>query len=950
MADMKRTIEILFEGTNRTGPAIRAVGRDLTRLNASVSSMASPFASITKAVVKLDAVLLALSAAGISYSVSRFASFEDAMLKVKGVMGASEEQYKDLTELTKSLGSTTRYTATEAAKGLGFLAMAGFDVKQSMEALPQVLKLAQASTTDLGTTSDIVTNIMSGFGIKARDLSAASDVLTATFTNSNTNLTELGQAFKYVGPVAKGMGLTLAETSAVLGVLASSGYKAEQGGTAFRNILVALAAPASNAGKLFEKLGVDTQEMGIDLASSASALKSLGVTVKDDVTGNLRPFAAILVDLKAGLEKIHSPVERSAVLIEIFGKRGGPQMAALLEQGAGAVSGLEDKIKSLGGVTGKVAAEMDSGMGGALAALRSAFEGVAISAGAKFSDGLLPPIKSVAGVLRTLGEMIDSGMFDPIYDAFGRFGDELAGTFDDIAKNLPEALEGVDYSGLLDSLGDIGDTMSGLFDGVDLSTPEGLRDAIQGVVDAFEDLSDFTGGVVEVLEPLARKIGDLIGWLTSLDGKTVTTAAQIAGIGAAVTAISVPIAVVTTAITGIGTALTVLTGGGLVAATAGLAGAFASVAIPAVAMATAGAMAGTAYRKLFPGVDRATQSVIGFVDKLITGTDVEEEHQRVQKEGIAVQDKWREVMAARAGVAKTTSESVGELTKKDKASFLAIVNGADAAAIKIKGELNNALRITGELVNKPKNLTVKTEDAKTALLEYKKWNEKEGKLVPMTVPVDASQVTEVTKELKVISEYDKKSKSWSPIKIKVDKSEIDDAKKAIEKIPAVKRFELENDLKVAEIKSQAKTIQTALEWKAKLDIAQVQAGTERLKAVAKNISEMFANTGSTISSLVSGWDSNASVQKKSAIQRSLSKEQERRSEAMKQQKELTKAQIDYLKSKKKAVDSGESVIKIEAAGLEPHLEAILWKVFAAIQIRANEEGLGGLLLGPVDGA
>ena len=170
-------------------------------------------------------------------------------------------------------------------------------------------------------------------------------------------------------------------------------------------------------------------------------------------------------------------------------------------------------------------------------------------------------------------------------------------------------------------------------------------------------------------------------------------------------------------------------------------------------------------------------------------------------------------------------------------------------------------------------------------------------------------------------------------------------KKAIETIPAVKRFELQNDLKIAEIKSKAETIQTSLEWKAKLNIAEVQAGTERLKAVAKNVSEMFANTGSTITGLFSSWDDAASPQKRSAIQKSLSAEQDRRKAAMEQQKELTKAQIDYTKVKTKAMKDGEATIKVIGDGLAPHLEAMMWEVFRAIQVRANAEGLGTLLQG-----
>lgn len=889
MADLKRTIEILFEGTNRTGTAISGVGRDLDKLNYSVSSVASPLASVTTAVAKLDAVLVAMAAAGIAYSVDKFADFEDVMLKVKGIMGASQDQYVQLTALTKELGATTRYTATEAAQGLEFLAMAGFSFEDSMAALPTTLQLAQASATGLGQTADILTNIMAGYGIAIDDLAATSDVLTATFTSSNTNLTQLGQAFKYVGPVAKSLGLDIEETAAILGTLGNAGYQAEQGGTALRNILIALIAPAGNAGKLMKELGVDTSELGVDLASSAEALKSLGVTVKDSA-GNLRPFAEIMDDLKVGLQKIQDPADRSAVLIEIFGKRGGPQMAALLEQGGAAVSGLESKIRSLGGVTASIADQMESGIGGALRVLRSSLEAAALSIGDNFGEGLIDPIRSLADVFRALSFSIDDGAFDPVFDAFAGFGEDLGAELKKIAENLPEALEQVDFQGLLDALGGIGDEIGRLFDGLDFDKPEDLAEAIQRVVDSLESLANFSKGIAGVFISLAKEVGGMIDKFNDLDAETKASMGSISGIGSAVKLLTAPIGQATQAIKGMGLALNVIAGGTITSAAA---------AHPVVASIVG---IGVAAVGVVKGVDM-------LVDKLHDWIGTDEKLEEANRKALAETDQDIARIYAEADKVGPAFEDMGESIKK---SNLDIVNSMDSAQDGTS-DLTEKMRELGILVEEKKTVEVDISDAvkKFETLEY--WRESTG--------------------------------TWETIKVPVDVSEVEKAKKEIEEVPAVKRLEIETDFRVEELKAKAETAQAALKFKAEVDIAEIQAAAEVTTTLSNNITEMFSAAGDTISSLFSTLGDAGSISEKWAIKDAIEAQQENQDRTLKMQEQLTKAQVDYLTAKTDAMEAGEALITVNGDGLAPELEMIMWKVFEAIQIQATQEGLDQLLLG-----
>lgn len=517
---MAATLKVIIDVDDKGRVKIRGVGDDVDKLSLKASSLgkamhaaAAGFSNFAKIAGGAAVAGVAAFGASVGASVKQFATFEDKMLHVKGVMGASAEEYKTLTALTRELGMTTRYTATEAAEGLVFLAMAGLKVEEAIGALPQVLKLAQASVTDVGTTADIVTNIMAGYGIQVKDLAKTSDILTATFTNSNTNLTELGYAFKYVGPIAKSLEMDLEETAAALGILAQAGYKGEMGGTALRNILLALIAPMGDTARIAKKLGVDFDEMGIDVSSSQNALKSLGVEVKD-ANGDLRSMPAILVDLVKGLENFGGSADKTGLLAQIFGKRGGPQLAGLLNIGSDSIVGLEKKIHSLGGVTDKIAAEMESGMGGALRNLWSAIESVSISYGNVFVPAVKVATESVTAFARELSKGIESGQFDQVSRDAVEMAKTVSGAFGEIIRRAKEMAPAVKAAASLigSSFYEIGDNAAAAASKiVDFynQAESGAKKAAGASKGAYEGFRDWIDD--NVISPIARTAKELFG-------------------------------------------------------------------------------------------------------------------------------------------------------------------------------------------------------------------------------------------------------------------------------------------------------------------------------------------------------------------------------------------------------------------------------------------------------
>lgn len=298
-----------------------------------------------------------------------FADFEAGMNQVKAVSGATGESFKQLEGLARQLGGTTKFSATEAAEGMNFLAMAGFEVDEIMSALPATLDLAAAGNMKLGRSADIVSNVMQGFAIDASRTQEVADILTKTFTSSNTSLEQLGEAMSYAAPVAKGFGQSIETTSAAVGLLSDAGIQASKAGTGLRRV--------------FAYLSKKSDELGIRVF---------------DAQGNMRDFANILADLeKQGMS--------SAEIMEIFGMRGGPMMQILLQRGADALKNFRGELENAGGTAKNVAETQLEGLKGAWIELQSALKELMISFINPLSSSIEGLVDKVKGWVQWLGNL-----------------------------------------------------------------------------------------------------------------------------------------------------------------------------------------------------------------------------------------------------------------------------------------------------------------------------------------------------------------------------------------------------------------------------------------------------------------------------------------------------------------------------------------------------------------
>ena len=307
---------------------------------------------------------------GVKSVIDAGAQYEATMNQFRAVSGATGEAFDVLNDQAMHLGSTTRYSATEAADAMYFLSSAGFSVAETYRAMPGILELAAAGNMDLATTADIATNVLSGYGMQVEDLSRVNDVLAVTFTNTNTNIQQLGEGMKYVAPVAQAAGIEFEETAAALGLLSNAGIQGTMAGTTLRGIITALIEPTGEAAEILDRLGINAL----------------------DSTGNMRPLADIIDDLGG------SSVT-TGELMTIFGQRAGPGMAALLDQGGAALRNQTEAGLNSAGAAADIAAIQMEGFEGAMHQVRSAVDG---AKNTLFQSGIGEWAEGVANIVRDL--------------------------------------------------------------------------------------------------------------------------------------------------------------------------------------------------------------------------------------------------------------------------------------------------------------------------------------------------------------------------------------------------------------------------------------------------------------------------------------------------------------------------------------------------------------------
>ena len=345
-------------------------------VGAKMQTVGDGMTSAGKKIMPVSGAVAALGAV----SVKTAADFDASMSKVAAVSGATGEDFDKLRDKAREMGAKTKFSASEAADAMNYMAMAGWKTEDMLSGVEGIMNLAAASGEDLATTSDIVTDALTAFGMTAKDSGHFADILAAASSNANTNVSMMGETFKYAAPIAGALGFSAEDTAQAIGLMANAGIKSSQAGTSLRAIMTNLSKDFTISGKAIGDVTIATT----------------------NADGSMRSLNDILADARVAFSGL-SESEQAAAAKSLVGKNAMSGFLALMnaapsdiEKLEGAISTCSDEVDGYSGAAEKMAAVMQDNLSGQLTILKSQLQELAIS----FGDALMPIIRKVVSVIQ----------------------------------------------------------------------------------------------------------------------------------------------------------------------------------------------------------------------------------------------------------------------------------------------------------------------------------------------------------------------------------------------------------------------------------------------------------------------------------------------------------------------------------------------------------------------
>lgn len=359
---------------------------------AGVSAVTTTLAGITAAL-----------GAGATAAATVGSSFEAAMSKVSAISGATGDSLQSLTDKAKEMGAKTKFSASESASALQYMSMAGWDTESMLNGIDGIMNLAAADGLDLATTSDIVTDALTAFNLKASDSTHFADVLAKASSSANTNVSMLGESFKYVAPLAGTMGYSVEDVSLALGLMANASVKGSMAGTSLKTALSNLASP--------------TEEM-------SNVMTQYGISISD-AEGNALPLIDVMKQLREKFSGL-SETEQAAAASTLFGKEAMSGMLAIINASDSDFDNLTKNINNADGAAQAMADTMQDNLQGQITILKSGLEGLGI----EIYEGMSAPLQEAAveaqNYVNRLTEAFKSGGLSKMIEEAGAIFGELA--------------------------------------------------------------------------------------------------------------------------------------------------------------------------------------------------------------------------------------------------------------------------------------------------------------------------------------------------------------------------------------------------------------------------------------------------------------------------------------------------------------------------------------------
>lgn len=375
----KEKYEVLLEAKDKITPVLQTIGSGLKNFgsrawNVTLKAVDYATAPISGVINLLKNPILQAGAVlgvsvGLADTINTYKDFEAAMSQVQAISGSTQSDLTRLTAKAKEMGATTKFTAAESAEAFNYMAMAGWNAEQMMGGIEGILNLAAASGEDLGTTSDIVTDALTAFGLKASDATHFSDVLAQASSSANTDVGMMGETFKYVASMAGSLSYSIEDVALMTGLMANSGIKSTQAGTALNSVLTRLATNSSGA---------------------ADAIAALGVNFYDSA-GNAIPLGTVMGELREATKGMNQE-QKSSLANTVAGMEAQKGLLAILNASEEDYNKLADAISNADGASKRMSDTMMDNLSGDITLFQSAVDGLKISLGERMSNSWLRDI------------------------------------------------------------------------------------------------------------------------------------------------------------------------------------------------------------------------------------------------------------------------------------------------------------------------------------------------------------------------------------------------------------------------------------------------------------------------------------------------------------------------------------------------------------------------------
>ena len=370
--------------------------------------------SVGKVAVSALAGITGALGGAAAYAIKVGSEFEAGMSEVGAISQASSADLELLSEKAKEMGAKTKFSATEAASGLKYMAMAGWKTDDMLNGLEGIMNLAAAAGEDLATTSDIVTDALTAFGLQASDSTHFADVLAQASSNANTNVSMMGETFKYVAPVAGAMGYSIEDCATAIGIMANSGIKAGQAGTSLRAMLSKMAKPTDEA---------------------EAAMKRLGVSLTDS-GGNMKSLDELMGDLRTGFAGL-TEAEQIEAATSIAGQEAMSGLLAIVNASDDDFNKLKSSIVNCDGASAKMAETVQDNLKGNIDQLKSATESLGIAVYESMQKPLSQAAKQATKYVSQMVDAFKNGGTSELIEAGSNI---IADVAVGVAKQLPKLI------------------------------------------------------------------------------------------------------------------------------------------------------------------------------------------------------------------------------------------------------------------------------------------------------------------------------------------------------------------------------------------------------------------------------------------------------------------------------------------------------------------------------